>query len=209
MAIAWRHLALAQHYLGRDAEALRSLQRGGRRMAVQYARTLLIRDRAAAAPHARQALDQVLAEHPDEQGAMFLMGLAYDHEDEHRKAFAWYERALEHDPDDQDCLAALAWLWMGANPDCSECQEFYAENPEYRSFDEAERLLLHLVEVSRGRKVRGAPDHTMTAVVRAKQMGRIRKTQQLLEKLLAMTGDEQLAAAQRNQVAKALDYLLR
>jgi len=203
---AWVELCKAQYFQGRGEDAVQSAARGGARVGVQYANTLILSEKEAGAEHVRAVLAPILQEDPGNDTAARIMGYTYDFEHSLTEARRWYERAVELGPDRKINLKTLAFLRAGAlRATCELCRVWFRDHPADLDLEEARRLYLRLLELDQGRS-----DETSQVCNLLKRLGPVAAAmaQEFIETLLEKDAGP-IDRVRRNRLVQALDSLKR
>ncbi|MBD3335681.1 MAG: protein kinase [Candidatus Eisenbacteria bacterium] len=112
----------------------------------------MIHDEAGQRDQARKILHQILANHPDDSQAHYLLGMSYDRDHLIRRAEESYRRAAQLEPSHAEALICLANLHAGAlRGECLGCDEAFADNPDLLDLSRAEQYLLRSLQADQGR----------------------------------------------------------
>ncbi len=204
LRLAWRELCVSQYFQGRFDGALQSASRGGRKVGLSYANTILLREKHLASEHVRAVLEPILQADPTDDQACLMMGYTYDHEHRLDLARGCYERAANAHPHNQVILEALAYLRAGGkSATCEECAAWYRDHSVDLDYAEAQRLYIRLIQLNRGNSNR-----IYTFAVALKRLGSeaISAAQDVIQSLL---NEEDVLAdhVRKNRLLKALDSL--
>jgi len=187
---ARRELALVLHDQGQEMAVIEATFGPGSKDALDYADSIMRRETDASAQHADSILANYLRTHPADSRALYLRGSAADYQHDFEGARRFYEQSLKQDPHYKRALRELSYLMTGSRRDaCADCRQYYEDHPQAIDLDEAEQLLLRLIDSDGGKS---STDYVGYAAARARFIGRTDAVQTLLRKhRSASTGTQQ------------------